>query len=70
MNWTDIKVGQVWRSKDTRDHGATRTVVEAPTGQMTFVVMDSGCRKSRVRPGTLLARYELVSNPNAGDRNG
>lgn len=62
MNWMDIRVGQVWRSKDKRDHGTTRKVVQAPTGQMTYVVMDSGARRSRMRPSTLLARYELVSS--------
>jgi hypothetical protein len=61
VNWTDIKVGQQWRSRDKRDHGLIRVVVEAPTGQTGYVVMERSSRKSRLRPNTLLSRYSLIA---------
>jgi hypothetical protein len=63
--WTDIRVGQVWRSKDRRDHGLTRTVIEAPASQAGTLVVTSGVRRSTMRPSTLLSRYELVSDTGA-----
>lgn len=59
-SWTDIAVGQRWRSRDIRDNGLVRTVVEAPRGHAGSVVMTSGARTTRMRPKTLLTRYALI----------
>lgn len=62
-DWTHITVGSVWRSRDKRDYGLTRTVVEAPTSPMGYAVMTSGVRTTRIRPTTLLTRYTLIAPP-------
>lgn len=59
-SWTDIRLGQKWRSRDKRDHGLIRVVVEAPESQAWYVVMARANRTTRMRPQTLLTRYTLT----------
>lgn len=60
----DVKVGQVWRSRDRRGHGKTVTVEEVAPYAHGFVTVRS-FRKSQIRAHYFVQRYELVKDVDA-----
>lgn len=55
---SQVKVGQVWRSKDKRDNGRLVTVLATDESSWGFVTVKS-VRRSTLRIRTLLSTYTL-----------
>jgi hypothetical protein len=59
----EIKVGQVWESRDSRERGLRATVLDIDAGVNTYgngFVTVQRFRKSRMRASTLRSRYSLI----------